>query len=175
LARRQDYSEASILLKEIESGLSVGPNKSRDAAVRKLQSLLRNNAQTNYGNRLNLARQLEEKGGADLMPSLAGQSMNAIMPRGMTGAIQKGGALLTAAGTGGASIVPTMLAAPFTSPRLIGESLYGLGRLTGAAGSVAGKGGNALSQIAGKHPELLEKSKNALYRSVPVMATSQRN
>lgn len=166
----KDYSEASSLLKEIESGLSVGPNKSRDAAVRKLQSILRNNAQTNYGNRLNLARQLEEKGGADLMPSLAGQSMNAVMPRGITGAIQKGGALLTAAGTQGASIVPTLLAAPFTSPRLVGESLYGLGRLRGGAGSLAAKGGLTPAQLAAQ-PGLLE-AQGLLYRAAPVMATS---
>ena len=171
----KDYSEASAALQETEKALSLGNKAAKDTAVRKLQSLMRNNAQTNYGNRLDIAKNLEEKGGVELLPAIAGQSMNSLTPRGITGAIQKGGALLGAVGSGGASIPLTIAAAPFTSPRLVGESLYGLGRLTGAAGSVARQGGNALSRISGKHPELLEKSKNALYRAAPVMATSQRN
>lgn len=166
----KDYSEASSLLKEIESGLSVGPNKSRDAAVRKLQSLMRNNAQTNYGNRLNLARQLEQQGGADIMPAIAGQSMNALTPRGMTGSIQKGGALVTAGATQGASIIPTMLVAPFSSPRIVGESLYGVGRLRGAAGSLAAKGGLTPAQLAAQ-PGLLD-AQSLLYRTAPLIATS---
>ncbi|MFA6204457.1 MAG: hypothetical protein WC710_14865 [Gallionella sp.] len=164
----KDYSEASALLKEIESGLSLGSKASKDTAVRKLQSLLRNNAQTNYGNRLNLASQLEQKGGADLMPALAGQSMSSVMPRGLSGGIQKAGALgigVTSPGT-----IPALLAAaPFTSPRLVGEGLYGLGRLTGGASNALTAGKQGLNQLAG--PGLLE-AQNALYRSIPVMATS---
>ncbi len=169
----KDYSEASALLKEIESGLSLGSkgNSSKDAAVRKLQSLLRNNAQTNYGNRLNLARQLEEKGGADLMPALAGQSMGAAMPRGMVGALQKGGAALSAVSSGGASIPALLAAAPFASPRLVGEGLYGLGRMTGGAGNLLNAGKQGMNRLAGQHPGLLDLE-NALYRSLPLMATS---
>jgi hypothetical protein len=169
----KDYSEASSLLKEIESGLSLGSkgNASKDAAVRKLQSLLRNNAQTNYGNRLNLAKQLEEKGGADLMPALAGQSMSAAMPRGMVGALQKGGAVLSAASSGGASIPALIAAAPFASPRLMGEGLYGLGRMTGVAGNLLNAGKQGVNRLAVQHPGLLDLE-NALYRSLPVMATS---
>lgn len=164
----RDYSEASALLKEIESGLSLGSKASKDTAVRKLQSLLRNNAQTNYGNRLNLASQLEQKGGADLMPALAGQSMSSAMPRGLSGGIQKAGAF--GIGVASPGTIPALLAAaPFTSPRLVGEGLYGLGRLTGGAGNALAAGKQGLNQLAG--PGLLE-AQNALYRSIPVMATS---
>lgn len=168
----KNYSEASALLKEIESGLSLGSkgNASKDAAVRKLQSLLRNNAQTNYGNRLNLARQLEEKGGADLMPALAGQSMSSAMPRGLSGGIQKAGAL--GIGVTSPTSIPALLAAaPFTSPRLVGEGLYGLGRLTSGPANLLSAGRQGANRLAVQHPGLLDLE-NALYRSLPVMATS---
>lgn len=168
----KDYSEASALLKEIESGLSLGSkgNASKDAAVRKLQSLLRNNAQTNYGNRLNLARQLKEKGGADLMPALAGQSMSSAMPRGLSGGIQKAGAL--GIGVTSPTSIPALLAAaPFTSPRLVGEGLYGLGRLTSVPANLLSAGKQGANRLAVQHPGLLDLE-NALYRSLPIMATS---
>lgn len=163
----KDYSEASALLKEIESGLSLGSkgNASKDAAVRKLQSLLRNNAQTNYGNRLNLAKQLEEKGGADLMPALAGQSMSSAMPRGLSGGIQKAGALGIGV-TSPASIPALLAAAPFTSPRLVGEGMYGLGRLTSGPAKLLNAG-----KLAAQNPGLLDLE-NSIYRALPVMATS---
>lgn len=166
----KDYSEASALLKEIESGLSLGQKASKDTAVRKLQSLLRNNAQTNYGNRLNLASQLEQKGGADLMPALAGQSMSSAMPRGLSGGVQKAGALGIGVTSPGA--IPAMIAAaPFTSPRLMGEALYGLGRLNGGLGAYGKMSKEAAAKLAQQHPGLLDLE-NALYRSIPLMATS---
>lgn len=121
----KDYAQASETLAELERALSLGNKASIDTTVRKLQSLMRNNAQTSYGNRLNLANTLEQQGGVSLMPSIAGQAMNSWLPRGMVGAIEK-------AGIPGAAILgqpSALLAAPFTSPRLMGEAAYGLGRV----------------------------------------------
>lgn len=132
------YSEASAELDEITKALGLGDKASKDTAVRKLQSLMRNNAQSNYGNRTSLAQQLEQKGGVELMPSIAGQSLNTWMPRGMTGAIQKAGGTLAA----GASLVnPAALSAlavaPITSPRLMGEAAYRAGLLSNSIGRTA--------------------------------------
>lgn len=137
----KDYSEASATLSEIEGALSLGEKAKKDTAIRKLQSLMRNNAQTNYGNRLNLAQILEQKGGVDLMPAIAGQSMSSWTPRGMTGAIEKGGLLAAAA------LAPkTLMLAPFTSPRLMGETLYGMGAAgAGADRALGGILGGGLS------------------------------
>lgn len=134
----KDYSKASDALDEITKSLSLGDKATKDTAIRKLQSLMRNNAQASYGNRLSLASQLEQQGGVDLMPAVAGQAMNSWTPRGMTGAIQKAGA----AGLGGASFVnpgllPAFLLAPATSPRLVGETAYGLGRLSGGTSKLS--------------------------------------
>ena len=119
----KDYSEASSLINEIEKSLSLGKKNFDDQALRKLQSLTRNNAQTNFGNRLSLAEELKNKGGADLMPSLAGQAMSSLMPRGLTGKLSEGALALASLQNPAA-----LLGSPFFSPRLMGEMLYAGGR-----------------------------------------------
>lgn len=137
----KDYSEASELVKEIERSLVGNQKTAADTAMRKLQSLMRNNVNTNYGNRLDLAKTLESKG-ADILPAVAGQAMNSWTPRGLQSAAG-GGALLAAYPTGGASLA----ALPFTSPRLVGEAAYGLGALNRGIGNGAARGGNKLAQL----------------------------
>lgn len=143
----KDYSEASQTLSEVEKALSLGEKTSKDTAIRKLQSLMRNNAQTNYGNRLGLAKTLEQKGGVDITPAAAGQAMNSILPRGMIGAIEKVGMAGTPlAALASPPVALGMLAtAPFTSPRLMGEAMYGAGRLSGGLlGGLSSLTGGAL-------------------------------
>lgn len=130
----KDYSKASDLIKEIEGALSLGQRAKADTAIRKLQSLMRNNAQTNYGNRQNLVRQLEDQGGTELIPAIAGQAMNSWMPRGVIGAIEKAGAVGSIPlGFSGAAAAM----APFASPRIVGEAAYGLGRASGGVNNAA--------------------------------------
>jgi len=118
----KDYSEASDLVREIERALSLGEKASADTAMRKLQSLTRNNVNTNYGNRLELAKQLEQ-GGTPLLSSLAGQAMNTVAPRGLAG--------IGGLGTLGASYLANpyaLMALPFQSPMAVGAGAYGAGR-----------------------------------------------
>lgn len=121
----KDYADASDQIKEVERALSLKDTASADTAMRKLQSLTRNNVYTNYGNRLNLAKELEQKGGKPFLNALAGQSMSSITPRGLAG---KGG-LMGTLGTGLYMQNPiAALALPFQSPAAVGATLYGLGR-----------------------------------------------
>lgn len=120
------YSDASDLIREIERSLSLGQKASADTAMRKLQSLMRNNVQTNYGQRINLARELEAAGGREMMPALAGQAMSEIAPRGLQRATAVP-TVLGAFGTGGLPAAAGMAAV--SSPRLMGEALYGAGRV----------------------------------------------
>jgi len=121
------YEEALSLEREIERALSLGNRSAADTAIRKLQSLTRNNANTNYGYRMELAKALQEQGGQDLMPALAGQALSSFTPRGLAG---QGAALGIGAG-GALTVNPAALAAlPLTSPRLVGMGAYGLGRAT---------------------------------------------
>ena len=127
------YSEASDTIREIERSLSLGQKASADTAMRKLQSLMRNNVATNYGERLRLAQELEKVGGGEIMPALAGQAMSEFAPRGLArigGGLAAGGAVLNPA---------TLAALPLASPRLIGEAAYGLGATS--------RGMNSLSDL----------------------------
>ncbi len=115
----KSYSDSTDLIREVERSLSLGDKASADTAMRKLQSLMRNNVNTNYGQRLKLAQELESIGGQQMMPALAGQALADWTPRG----IQRASAVPTAVMTSGASL-------PFQSPRLVGEAAYGAGRAT---------------------------------------------
>ena len=97
--------------------------------MRKLQSLMRNNVNTNYGNRLDLAKELERAGGKELMPALAGQAMSSLTPRGMMGP--------AGVGLGGYAALTNPAALPmlaFGSPRLVGGAAYGAGRMSALPG-----------------------------------------
>jgi hypothetical protein len=141
-----DYEQASALLKDIEGSLSLGKKANIDTSVRKLQSILRNNANTNYGRRVDLGRQLEATGvpGADtLFPQLAGQMLSSYTPRGIQGATSVlGGAAAYATNP---ALLPSLA---LTSPRLVGEAAYYGGKVGGAAQRVA----EALKSYTSKSP-----------------------
>jgi hypothetical protein len=132
----KDYSQASETLTEIERALSLGNKAAADTSMRKLQSLMRNNVNTNYGNRLGLANTLEGQG-ADILPAVAGQAASSMTPRGLQGLAATG------AGLAGFMNPATLAALPFTSPRLMGEMSYGLGAMTRGFGNAANTVGNA--------------------------------
>ncbi|MGN1057178.1 MAG: hypothetical protein ACI4QS_10755 [Comamonas sp.] len=120
----KDYSEATDLIDEIGSTLSANRNASVDTSLRKLQSIMRNNANTNYGHRQGLVKKLEQQGGVDLVPALAGQALNSWTPRGLQ-------QIPTTFGAGALAVTnPELLPAmALTSPRLMGETAYRLGDL----------------------------------------------
>lgn len=133
----KDYEEASRLVNEIERAFSLGEKAMADTAMRKLQSLTRNNVSTNYGNRLALAQELEKTGASTFLPSLSGQALSSITPRGL-GNVVAGTTALTGATTLNPAIVPLLAA---QSPRLMGEAAF-----------YGGKGGRLASNLMGKMP-----------------------
>lgn len=169
----KQYSDASNEIAEIEKALSLGKKTSVDTAMRKLQSLMRNNVQTNYGNRLDLANTLQEKGSTDLMSSIAGQAMNAWTPRGLIGAGTSGAGIMSAV-LNPASIPGLLAAAPLASPRLVGEAAYKLGKASGGVRNLANSAlGNKeaieLQRLIATNPNLY---RGLLQTQQPVM-TSQ--
>ena len=137
------YEEAITLEKEIARTLSLGDKASADTALRKLTSLGRNNVNTNYGYRIDLAKALEQQGGKDLMPAIAGQTMSSWTPRGLTGQ-------LGAPATAGAALLgnPAMaMALPFMSPRLVGEAAYKTGQLAKLLEPAKSTASNLISKI----------------------------
>lgn len=119
----KNYGEASDLIKELEKTFSLKKGVSNDTQLRKLQSVMRNNANTNYGQRVNLAQELEKAGSGDIMNSLAGQALNNLAPRGLQS--------IAASGAGVASFTnPSTLAyLPLASPRAVGEVAYKAGEM----------------------------------------------
>lgn len=120
----KDYSDASELISEIEGALSLGNKASADTSIRKLQSLMRNNVNTNYGRRAELAQALEQGGGQEILPAIAGQQLNDVSPRGLQRV------LAGATGIGGlATLDPALLATlPLQSPRIVGETALATGK-----------------------------------------------
>jgi muramidase (phage lysozyme) len=149
-----DYENATALLKDIQGTLSLNKNANVDTSVRKLQSILRNNANTNYGRRVDLAKELEATGvpGADtLFPQLAGQMLSSKTPRGIQGGIlpaSAGGAALMAGMTNPATLAAIGGGVLASSPRLVGESAYYGGKAAGTTKMLA----DALKNYTGKLP-----------------------
>lgn len=129
----KDYSSATETITEIEKALSLGKKASADTSMRKLQSLMRNNVNTNYGNRLDIARQLEQQGGQEIIPAVAGQALSSLTPRGLQSASTLPASYLGYS-AGGLPLAGAGLLAG--SPRLVGEAAYGTGRLANLAGRV---------------------------------------
>jgi hypothetical protein len=133
----KDYHAASDQITEMERALSLGNKASKDTAMRKLQSVMRNNVNTNYGNRQALAKQLEEMGGREIMPALAGQSLNSGTPRGLQ-SLGTTGAIGATAAFGNPLALGLI---PLQSPKLVGEAALAAGRVAkvGRAGADAAK------------------------------------
>jgi hypothetical protein len=137
-----DYHKSKELLDEIKATFSTG--KSADTQMRKLQSLMRNNVNTNYGNREDLMQTIIKEGGKDIMPALSGQALSSVAPRGLIG---KGADVyaLTHLLTSPMTSIP-MLAA--SSPRFMGEAAF-----------AAGKGAKKLNNLVNA-PQNPEEAKN---------------
>jgi hypothetical protein len=150
----KNYTEASDQIKEIERALSLGNKASADTAMRKLQSLMRNNVNTNYGNRLDMARELERAGGNEMMPALAGQAMSSKLPRGLQSATNIPSSYL-AYGVGGPALAAADLMA--SSPRLVGEASYKYGQLANALGQAT----QPVTNLTGKVPMTAQQARLA--------------
>ena len=119
----RDYEEALAVERELENALSLGEGKQVQTALNKLQSLGRNNVNTSYDYRKQLADVMRQETGVDLMPAVAGQSMSSWTPRG----IQRIAPTLTAGSALGGNPIP-LVTLPFQSPRVVGEMAYGAGK-----------------------------------------------
>jgi hypothetical protein len=134
----KDYATASKQLSDVSRTFSLGEKAAPDTALRKLQSIMRNNVSTNYGARTRLADVLARYEPA-LPGMIAGQAMSSALPRGLSraGATLQGGAAALL-GAGGAVSPGALLAAgpilAASSPRLVGEALYAGGRARGLLG-----------------------------------------
>lgn len=127
-----DYEESLGIERELEQALGLGDKKSIDSAVRRLQSLTRNNANTSYEYRKQLSDILKQKSGIDLMPALSGQALNSVAPRGIQKVLPSftAGSGITGAMTLGMEGLLPLATLPLQSPRVVGEGAYLAGKMS---------------------------------------------
>ena len=126
------YESTIQHLRDLERELSTGNKSSAATTARKLQAGLRNNANTGWGARTNMMRELEAAGAETLFPALAGQALSPAFARGLPGNVVGGAAAYNAL-TNVSDFDPVKLAlsaalAGATSPRVVGEAAYYAGR-----------------------------------------------
>jgi len=139
------YQKASQDLHALQTELSLSPEKIDagriDTALRKLQSTLRNNVNTSFTRRRELAQFLVDNGAPNLMYKLAGQALQPYAPRGLGRlGLQIGSEMVGILGLTGlapAAIAPMVAAAITSSPRLMGEASYLGGRAAGIGARAA--------------------------------------
>ena len=144
-------------VKELEDAFSLAPGRDRrvnvDAATRKLQSIWRNNASTNYGQRVNLGETLAKYDPEGIVKAGgAGQMLSSDRPRAMSGTIAAGSML-----TGATFNPATLLALPALVPRIAGEAAFGAGRLAGTGARYGKEVLDAVGPTATKAAELYKK------------------
>ena len=129
----KDYATGKDTIRQIQDTLSLKEGRSVDTQFRKLSSVLRNNVNTNFGERAVLAERLN-KLDPTLFPELAGQSLTDVFPRGIQKAI--GSANVGLQGTnigfnlfgGGVNPLLTLPSLLTQSPRIMGETAFQLGK-----------------------------------------------
>jgi hypothetical protein len=137
----QGYEHASDLISNIERELSLNPKANVDTSLRKLQSVLRDNVNTSFGRRADLANYLVNAGAPNLLEHLAGQALHSWAPRGVARGVLAGATLPEIGGavaSGHPGVAAAALATlPATSPRLVGSAAYGAGAAARYARPVA--------------------------------------
>jgi len=148
------FQEASEVIDELNDIFKLKDKKARRAAaepaLRRLQSVMRNNVATSYGGRAELIKNLTSvPGGEKIMPAIAGQELSGWLPRGLASmAVPSVGisavSAFPAIQAGAASAMnPAALAyLSLMSPKVMGGLTYG----TGAAGRGVAETGKALAR-----------------------------
>tara|TARA_R110000803_G_C11981095_1_gene320763 strand:- start:45 stop:2090 length:2046 start_codon:yes stop_codon:yes gene_type:complete len=165
----KEYIEASDYIDELNADFSL--NKGRtgksDTALRKLQSIFRNNANTNYGARIGNLQEVLSRN-PDIAPGLAGMSMNAPFPRGIQSLIPSGTTGMLGAASlleGGMSVpqlIPIIAAYLATqSPRLVGSGLYNASKKLRQFDDISGNIPSTLFDIGGDAAKIIA-NKNTL-------------
>lgn len=111
-----DYARDTANMDTLKRTFSLDKRANLETTLRKLQSVTRNNANTDYGYRARLLKQIDPKG--DIYNTVSASALNSWEPRGIIG----GGI----AGAGLVTLNPAVIAA--SSPRLVGEAAYALGK-----------------------------------------------
>ena len=124
------YETQLGVIREINQALGSSDKTAKSTAINKAMATLKNNPSGQY--KQDLAAQLKELGGVDIMPALAGQDLSNVIPTSGVGRAVAGGGLTAVSMLHNPAYAAVL---PFASPRVMGEAFYGMGRASGAAGN----------------------------------------
>ena len=132
------YQTMSDKLNDVDKAFSL-KSDNLHTVMSKLQSVMRNNANTQYGMRKGAAQTLKDEGGVDILPMMAGHAASSWAPRGLHRLIMGGefpgiGVAATLGHPGAAAAMLGHMA--LSSPRLMGETIHGMGRVAGLPGAI---------------------------------------
>lgn len=148
------YEKATKMIKEIESGLSLGKKSTIEASIRKVMSTMRDDKEFARG----LVEVLEQIGGQELLNQIAGVQMRRFIPgtgnyAGLGGRIAAGGLFSVLFGNvQGAAVLAS------TSPRLVGEFTNLLGKVVRTSGKIPPELITGTYQ-AGRFSDILNRNK----------------
>lgn len=138
----KSYETQTRLIREISDALGGGDKIKKETALNKIMQALKETPSGDY--KQALLGQLESKVGGELRPAIAGQLMSDVLPSSMTGR----GAL--GLGSYASVMNPALLPAlALTSPRLVGETAYGAGRVAGVLPRISQQFPIAQNALAG--------------------------
>ena len=165
------YEKASDTIRELESTFNIKNSFKRaaasDTALRKLQSILRDNVNTSYGHREQLAQYLIANGSPYLMEKLAGQALNPKFPRGLGKVSTSIGAQMAAiaAGTAGGAPIATFAAGlALSSPRFMGNMAYLNGMLARYGERIPAGTAARLGTVTGAVPQITVNPRPGYYQ-----------
>lgn len=122
----EKYGSTEQLLDEVTKALSLGKKASKETAIKKLQSALKQNNEL----RQQFIKTLEGASGEDILGKISASQLSSFTPRGLTGSLQG----LTSLGAFSMANLPGLLAwLSVTSPRALAEVLSLLGKAGGVS------------------------------------------
>ena len=140
------YEEAIKLEQQLMKEIGAGKKVDASKTLKKLQSSMRDEVNTNFGSRLDAVKTLDSIDDVMLLPQLAGQSLQSFMPRGIGRALAGGSGALAFGGL----IEPFTLAKSLvaSSPRIVGEAVNKAGMIS--------RPFSALSNLNKRLPSILQ-------------------
>jgi len=127
------YAQTSQFLQQLNKSVNTSDNASRETAVRKLLSVMKDSASPI---RQALLEELDRQGGGDLTSQAAGLALSPVFPGGVQRALEGTGAAGAALLGLHPAAVPLAAGVVASSPRLSGEVAVKYGQANKAAGAV---------------------------------------
>jgi hypothetical protein len=136
----KNYDTQMSLLRDVTKALGTSDKIAKETAINKVMMTLKSTPSAEF--RRQLVDVLQQQGGVNIMPAVAGQELSQFIPTSGVGRAVAGGGLTAAYYLHHPELAAIL---PFTSPRLMGEAFYKMGQASGA-------GGRAVNALANMSP-----------------------